>query len=160
MLSLLCFLLPFAGLLAGVPQVLCPLHFDQPQNAERVAYLGLAGPSLARTVLFGSSTEAAGSQSSNTHMQGQPQAAEAGAGGGAGGAGTGQGVLGVGAGAEQEVEAGVKALAAAITAALSPHRLAACRAFAKVRDVFAHALAISGGEWQLLGTSTSCLVLP
>jgi hypothetical protein len=42
-----------AALLAGVPQVLVPLHFDQFGHAERAADLGLAPPPLPGPLLVG-----------------------------------------------------------------------------------------------------------
>ncbi|GLC50118.1 hypothetical protein PLESTB_000344000 [Pleodorina starrii] len=43
-----------AALQCGVPQVTCPLHFDQHFWAERLGHLGLSPPPLDRDLLFGS----------------------------------------------------------------------------------------------------------
>eukprot|EP00798_Chlamydomonas_sp_ICE-L_P006183 gene6183-2799_t len=42
-----------AALLAGLPQLFTPLHYDQPFWAERLSYLGLAPPPLDAALLFG-----------------------------------------------------------------------------------------------------------
>ncbi|GIM11416.1 hypothetical protein Vretimale_14938 [Volvox reticuliferus] len=48
-----------AALQCGIPQVTCPVHFDQHFWAERVAHLGVASAPLDRRVLFGPMATAA-----------------------------------------------------------------------------------------------------
>jgi len=49
-----------AALAAGVPQVVMPLHFDQPYWAGRLADLGLTPPPLDSTLLRGSDASGGG----------------------------------------------------------------------------------------------------
>ncbi len=48
--------------MAGTPQVLVPVHFDQHFHAERVAFLGLAAPPLQAALLFGEAAEDEGEE--------------------------------------------------------------------------------------------------